>query len=205
MGTCNICGGASFIAGPKGRLTPGGDPPRCGDCGSLERHRSVRECLSRAPSELISWRRALHFAPDRSLDPEWFRSYEGSRYGGDNSIDLQAIDRPDSAYDFISLSSVLEFVPDDRRAFDELLRIGSPDCIIHCTFTPLAPASRHYDTPHGAFGRYHVYGPDLVERFDTQARGLVDLVVATIDPATGVTTPTHFFCRRSTDAQFLSM
>lgn len=203
MGTCNICGGTEFIPGPKGRLTGRGDPPRCRDCKSLERHRSLRACLSRVPAELLSWRRALHFAPDPSLDPLWFGSYEGSRYGGDNSIDLQAIDRPDGSYDFISLSSVLEFVPDDRQAFSELLRIGSSGCIIHCTFTPVAPVSRHYDAPHGAFGRHHVYGADLVDRFEIRPRGLDAVVVATVDPVTGVRTPTHFFCRRVADAETL--
>lgn len=182
-----------------------GGPPRCADCGSLERHRALRACLNRVPREFLSWRHAIHFAPDRSLDPAWFRSYEGSVYGRENSIDLQDIDRPDGSYDFISLSSVLEFVPDDRRAFAELVRIGSSKCVIHCTFTPFANTEgRHFDRPHGAFGRYHVFGSDTNERFATRAHGLTTLVRVVTDPATQTEESLHFFCRRVGDTEALS-
>ncbi len=124
MAVCNICGGTKFEPGPNGRRTPAGEPVRCSGCYSLERHRSLHQCLIRVPPALLAWRRAIQFAPDPSLDPAWFRSYEGSQYGGENNLDLQDINRPDGSYDFISLSSVLEFVPDDRRAFAELGRIG---------------------------------------------------------------------------------
>lgn len=189
--------------GPNGRLTPSGNPVRCASCSSLERHRALRACLERLPCETLSQRRALQFAPDASLDPNWFASFEGSRYGGENNLDLQAIDRPEGCYDLISLSSVLEFVPDDRRAFSELLRIGSANCIVHCTFTPFSNLSRHYSEPHGDFGRYHVYGRDVNERFETRSHGLTTLVVIAIDPVTGVTQPLHFFCRQAGDAEAL--
>jgi hypothetical protein len=152
---------------------------------------------------MLSWRRAIQFAPDPSLDPAWFHSYEGSQYGGENSLDVQNIDRPSDAYDFISLSSVLELVPDDRRAFRELLRIGSANCIIHCTFVPLAAATRHYDEPHGDFGRYHLYGLDVDEWFDTTLFDLTTLVTTGVDPVTGIEDPIHFFCRRDRDAEVL--
>jgi hypothetical protein len=206
MAVCNICGGAEFVPGPNDRLAETGAPPRCSGCFSLERHRSVRECFSRFPAELLGWRRAIQFAPDRSLDPGWFRSYEESQYEGENSIDLQEVDRPAGSYDLISLSSVLEFVPDDRRAFSELLRIGSPGCIVHCTFTPAATdaPTHHYDRPHGTFGRRHLYGTDLTEWFETAARGLTAVVTVAVDPVTGVEETVHFFCREPGDAEVLS-
>lgn len=196
---CNICGGNQFAPGPKGRLTQSGAPPRCAGCRSLERQRALRECLDRLPREMFSWRRALQFAPDGSLDPAWFRSYEASQYEGENSLDLQAIDRPADSYDFISLSSVLEFVPDDQRAFKELIRIASPNCLIHCTFTPVAQISRHSSEPYGAFGRYHLYGHDLNEWFDTASHGLTTLTSAAVDPVTGDMGEIHFFSRRDDD------
>lgn len=204
MDKCNICGGDRFEPGPNGRLAPSGARPRCSNCHSLERHRSLRACLSRLPHSMLSWRRAIQFAPDASLDATWFRSLEGSEFGGANSLDLQDISRPANSYDFISLSSVLEFVPNDRRAFSELLRVGTPDCIIHCTFNPLAEATAHYSEPHGAFGRLHLYGLDLDSWFETRTHGLTTVVATAIDPVTGVPEPIHFFCRRASDARDLS-
>jgi hypothetical protein len=203
---CNICGGREFVPGPNGRLSPAGAPPQCGSCRSLERQRSLRACLLRVPEETLSSRRAIQFAPDGSLDSAWFRSLETSTYGGENSIDLQEIDRAADSYDFISLSSVLEFIPDDRRAFAELARIGSESCILHCMFCSSlgAPQSTHFGEPHGTFGRYHDYGADLEEWFATSRRGLTTLMVGGVDPVTGHTEPHHFFCRQGRDAKVLA-
>lgn len=202
---CNICGGEEFAAGPNGRLTASGKPPRCAGCGSLERQRSVRACLVKVPPELLAWRGALQFAPDASLDPAWFRSFETSTFGGENSIDLQEIDRPDGSYDFISLSMVLEFVPDDRRGFAELARIGSRGCIIHNSSGSMlgAPASTHHDEPSGPFGRYHYYGGDFEKRLEVERHGFATVRVRAEDPVTQVPDVVHFFCRQESDAGVL--
>jgi hypothetical protein len=204
MAKCNVCGSDDFVPGPNGRLTLDGAPPRCVGCGSLERHRALRACLQLMPREFLSWRRAIHFAPECSLEPTWFRSYEKSRFGGENSIDLQAINRSSDSYDFISLSSVLEFVADDLRAFRELLRIGSSRCIVHCTFTPFAggPGS-HTAEPRGTFGRYHVFGTDVYERLEAKAQNVITMVATARDPVTGSEQTMHFFCRHAGDAQVL--
>lgn len=202
---CNICGGLEFVPGPNGRLTDDGAPPQCAGCRSLERQRSVRACLTQVPPEMLAWRRALHFAPDASLDPAWFHSFETSTYGGDNSIDLQEIDRADGSYDFISLSMVLEFVPDDRKAFAELTRIGSEGCVIHNSSgsTLSTETSTHHEEPHGSFGRYHYYGNDIVERFEIGRHGFSAVRVRAVDPVTGVPDVIHFFCRQESDADAL--
>jgi hypothetical protein len=206
MPVCNICGGREFVPGPNGRLAKSGAPPRCRSCGSLERQRSLRAFLSRLPAEMLSWRRAIQFAPDASLDPSRFRSFETSTYEGENSIDLQEIDRPDDSYDFISLSMVLEFVPDDRRAFGELVRVGSDACIIHTSPGSVlgAPTSTHHEEPHGSFGRHHYYGNDLEDWFETARRGLTTVSVRAVDPVTGTPDDVRFFCRREADAHTLS-
>jgi len=162
--------------------------------------------LSRIPPEVLSWRRAIQFAPDSSLDPGWFRSFETSTYEGANSIDLQEIDRPDNSYDFISLSMVLEFVVDDKRAFRELVRVGSDTCIIHNSSGSVvnAPTSTHYGEGHGAFGRFHYYGRDIEARFETARHSLSTLLVRSVDPVTGVPDDIHFFCRQRDDAELLS-
>ena len=174
---CPICGGSEFSAGPGGRMSTTGLPPRCVACGSLERHRSFRRLMLTIPRAMLGWRRALQFAPDRSIDPTWFASFEESQYGGTNSIDLQEIARADDRYDFISLSHVLEFVPDDRRAFAELARVGSDCCIIHITFASqfTAPISTHWPEPHGSYGRFHDYGRDVCEWLEVPQHGFVAL------------------------------
>lgn len=159
------------------------------------------------PKPMLAWRRALQFAPDSSLEESWFRSYEGSEYEGENSIDMQAIDRPDSSYDLISFSLVLEFVPDDRRAFDELVRVGSDDLILQITFNSglTDEESTHTGEPSGEFGIYHDYGRDFEERFGTASRGLSTLIAQMPDPVTGDTTyPFCFLCRRGNDARTLA-
>ena len=155
--------------------------------------------LARAPN-------CRQFAPDSSLDPGWFRSFETSTYEGANSIDLQEIDRPDNSYDFISLSMVLEFVVDDKRAFRELVRVGSDTCIIHNSSGSVvnAPTSTHYGEGHGAFGRFHYYGRDIEARFETARHSLSTLLVRSVDPVTGVPDDIHFFCRQRDDAELLS-
>lgn len=201
--SCNICGSREFVPGPNSRLTSSGAAPRCASCGSLERQRSLRACLVKVPPEMLAWRNALQFAPDVSLDPAWFRSFETSTFEGQNSIDLQEIDRPDGAYDFISLSMVLEFVPDDRRAFGELARIGSERCIIHNSSGSMleTPTSTHHERPNGPFGRYHYYGSDIEERLEVERHGFAAVRVQAEDPVTQVQDVVHLFCRREGDAE----
>jgi hypothetical protein len=207
VAACNICGGVEFEPGPRGRLSSDGGPPRCSQCGSLERHRALRRAFMLIPRPLLAWRRALQFAPDSSLDESWFRTYEGSKYEGENSIDMQAIDRPDGSYDFISLSLVLEFVPDDRKAFGELLRVGSEDLILHMTFSSglSTDETTHTEEPSGEYGHYHDYGRDFGEWFDTAGQGLSTLVIDVADPVTGDSTYKFcFLCRRRADAETLA-
>jgi hypothetical protein len=154
---------------------------------------------------MLAWRKALQFAPDASLDPTWFRSFETSSYGGENSIDLQEIDRPDGSYDFISLSMVLEFVPDDRKGFAELARIGSEGCIIHNSSGSMlgAPTSTHHQEPKGPFGRYHYYGNDIAERLEVERHCFSVVRVQAEDPVTRASDVVHFLCRQEADADVL--
>ncbi len=92
--SCNICGNNSFGRGPGGRLSSSGLPPRCDSCGSLERHRVVRSCFAQLREALdLSEMRALQFSKDPSVDPTWFAEREMSIFGGENSLDIQNIDR----------------------------------------------------------------------------------------------------------------
>ncbi|KPL52831.1 class I SAM-dependent methyltransferase [Prosthecomicrobium hirschii] len=194
---CTVCGGTVFSPGPAGRLSESGKPPHCTRCGSLERHRANRALFQHLPIGVLSWRRALQFSPDVALAPAWFASLEVSVYGGQNSLDLQKIDRPDDSYDFISLSHVLEFVPDDRASFRELTRILSPAGLIHLVVSrPLSrETSQDFETATGVHQYFHLYGRDFAVRFGLAEAGLHLLVVQTADPVTGDTEAVHLIAK----------
>ncbi len=194
---CNICGGTTFSAGPAGRLTADGKPPHCTQCGSLERHRANRRIFESLPVGFLSWRRGLQFGPDLALSPVWFRTFEISIYGGANSLDLQRISRADGSYDFVSLSHVLEFVPDDHLSFRELVRILSADGLIHLVLSQSDGRSNSLDFPEatGTHGYFHLYGRDFADRFRLRERDLYLLIVASRDPVTGAGEVTHLIAR----------
>lgn len=198
---CTICGGTEFEPGPAGRMTADGLPPRCSTCWSLERHRGFRALAERLPRSLLSWRRAIQFAPDGTLESGWFRSLELSAYGGENSIDVRSIPRADASYDFISLSQVLDFVKEDRAAFAEIARIASPTAIVHLVFTSnmQAEESTHYAEPRGTHGRFHEYGRDVIDWLGAPERGFETVVAQARDPVTRVGTPNFFLCRAESD------
>jgi hypothetical protein len=151
---------------------------------------------------MLAWRRALHFAPDRSLPSELFSRYEASDYGGENSIDVRSIPREDGTYDFVSLSQVLDFVREDRAAFAEIARIASEVAIVHLAFTSAMshPRSDHYSEPSGRHGRMHEYGRDVFEHLRARYFGFAVLEVTTTDSSTGVTQPAYLLTRQKSDA-----
>jgi SAM-dependent methyltransferase len=204
-GTCCVCGGHAFGPGPAGRMSATGVPPCCTKCGALERHRSLRQLLETFPAAAFSWRRALQFSPDVAVRPEWFRSFEVSVYGGPTSLDLQAIDRPDASYDFITLNHVLEFVPDARGSFRELMRVMSPRGILAVGFSNLDSRDNtsDHEVPQGMHGYYHLFGQDIGTYLSLDALGVYYVGLSQIDRVTGTRETTHFFCRDRDDIEVL--
>lgn len=199
--TCNICGGSTFRTGPSGRMAENGALPGCSQCGSLERHRATRELFNKFPIGMLSWRRALQFSPDVALSASWFKSMEVSDYEGDSPLDLQAIDRPDGSYDFITLSHVLEFVPDDYASVSELLRIMSPRALLHMTLSRPLSRAKSQDflssvATTGDHRYFHLYGRDFAERFNLREHGVNMAVVMITDPVTQVSEAVHFFAKQ---------
>ena len=200
-GSCDICGGTAFAAGPGGRLAASGKPPRCEGCDALERHRALRRLMEWLPAAALSWRRGLQFSRDPSLRPEWFRSFEVSVYNGANSLDLTRLDRADASYDFVSLNMVLEFIPDAKTAFAELMRILAPDGILQIGFSHAEgrAATLDYPAEQGDYGKgqgyFHLFGRDLAGYFELSRLGGSCVVLSESDAATGVATDFHFFAK----------
>jgi SAM-dependent methyltransferase len=189
MSLCNICGGHSFGSGPSGRLAETGLASRCLACGSLERHRVARKIIDaiRSPAHFAGYR-LMRFSPDPIVDESWFASAELSIYGGENSLDLQAIDCPDSAYDIIICSHVLEHVGDDARALGELIRILSPQgfliLIVPRVLTGSMTEDWGFPDPAKNY-HYRGYGRDFDARLVNILPNVHIMAAALPDPVTG--------------------
>jgi SAM-dependent methyltransferase len=126
---CNVCGSHRFEPGFRGRLM-NGIPPACVECKTVERHRAIYRVYSELRPLLNQWR-ALHFAPDHSVDPEWFKSYRSSIYGTSSSLDMLATGLPDNSFEIVMSNHVLEHVPEPVLALNECLRLVGPTGIVH--------------------------------------------------------------------------
>lgn len=165
MAVCNICLNDTFGAGPGGRMSVAGTPPRCEKCQSLERHRIYRKVFQQLADESFKACKFLQFSPDRTVDPEWFASYEVSTYGGDNSLDLQKIEKESHSYDIVMCNHVLEHVPYDNSALNELLRITKHDGFIFLTVPSPFTQTRTKDWGYAKeedHGHYRIYGQDFI-------------------------------------------
>jgi len=186
--TCNICGGLRYEPGPNGRPSRQGLSPRCADCGSLERHRRLRTVYGNLPASYLASLEVLQLSPDIGVEPSWFGRYEVSKYEGDNSLDLEAIERADGAYDLLICNHVLEHVRDDRRGYQELLRVTRATGLVQITvpspYTQESTRDWGYPRPE-AHGHYRGYGRDIVEMFSDAAPEAKVLEIEVHDPVTG--------------------
>lgn len=172
---CPICGNTKFGRGPNGRSGINGTLPWCAKCGSLERHRALH-VLWQELRPISRDKKALQisFEPTFGEGGDYFASLEKSIYGGENSLDIQAINRPANSYDIVICNHVLEHVPDDRAAFGELLRICGNGVLELMVPMPLRlAATTDWGKPDKSnHGHYRVYGADMWQRFDTRCHVL---------------------------------
>ena len=167
----------------------------CWRCGSHERHRAQWLLLDRLRPELLTDRRALlHFSPEWCLRRR-FAALPLLRYvtsdldpaqDADLRLDITRLDLPDSAFDAVICSHVLEHVADDASAMRELRRITAPGgwCLV------MVPLDLHreqtYEDPsivdprerERAFLQHdHVrlYAPDIAQRLRVAGFG-VDVI-----------------------------
>lgn len=154
----------------------------CPECGASPRERLVNLCLDTAALSLRAKARVLHLAPsEKSLVARFraagdvvFGDLEPSRY---DVCDIQRVDLMDmshlGAFDLIYASHVMEHVPNDGRAFQNMysqLRPGGQVWILvpmhdastdegHAGMTPLERERRF-----GQWDHVRQYGPDLLDR-----------------------------------------
>lgn len=135
---CCPCCGRTFrhflSAGADRRLNV-----RCPNCRSLERHRFVWLFLERKTELLSSTHSLLHVAPERCFYEQLIQvptlNYmpvdkftEGNSYPSRiKNMDITAIPSPDNSFDAILCSHVLEHIPDEATALQELHRVLKPN------------------------------------------------------------------------------
>lgn len=164
MTNCNICGCSEFGLGPSGRLSATGLKPRCIKCSSLERHRSYRKVMEQLAEAGLFQGKALQFSEDLSANRAWFSKYEVSVYNGNNSLDVQNIDRPQNEYRVVICNHVLEHVADDRRALQEMVRVLEPDGILFLAVPDPVRRPKTIDWGYAKesdHGHFRIYGADI--------------------------------------------
>jgi SAM-dependent methyltransferase len=171
---CPCCGG-SFRRMSRQRISGwGGICPRC---RSHPRHRAIALLLARGD---LPGRRLLHFAPEPLFDPVFARLPGIERVTADLHapadlrLDVSHMDLPDSSFDLILCSHVLEHVPDDSAAMRGLHRVLT-DGGLALVLVPYRPRVTTYEDPSitspldrmVAFGQQdhvRIYGTDLPDR-----------------------------------------
>ncbi|MBG9377928.1 methyltransferase domain-containing protein [Panacibacter sp. DH6] len=191
------CCGATFVT-----FLPAGIQKRpnaaCLKCGSLERHRALSLYFKDNPGLFKAHNRLLHVAPEKIFSI-YFQSRKDIEYV---AIDLEpdaydyapatiAMDLTDlqfdaDNFDIIICSHVLEHVPDDAKAMQEMYRVLKPGgwAIINVPVDPNRTKTFEDPTIHDPVKRtelfnqpdhVRVYGKDYVDRL--QAAGFVVEVI----------------------------
>jgi SAM-dependent methyltransferase len=180
--------GASFprrcsVCGYEGRFQAAGKPrridARCPKCGSAERYRLMALWLDRAGGFLRN-ANVLHFAPEKGL-AALLKTRVG-RYvsadiqpgRADLTLNIEAIDAPDSSYDCVVCSHVLEHV-DDKKALAEVYRVLKPGGLALIMLPVIEGWARTYENPtvvtpedrmrhYGQSDHVRYYGADVRDR-----------------------------------------
>lgn len=100
---------------------------------SLERHRLLWLYLNRETDFFISHKKVLHFAPEQAFYRR-FRNQKNLDYTttdlfsplADVKADICNLPFEDNTYDLILCNHVLEHIPDDTKAMEELYRVLKP-------------------------------------------------------------------------------
>lgn len=180
---CNICGGTNFDFGPSSRLSISRRPPLCTQCISLERHRVVRAMFDTFPDALLKGTRCLQFSPDPALDPKRFEEILVSVWGGQNSLDMQAIDMPDASFDWVYSSHVINHVPDAPAALREMLRVVGDGCIVlNVGGSVFNYATADSDKMFGADRQFKLYGTLYADEIQAILPDVAVLELVAIDP-----------------------
>lgn len=179
---CNLCGweGNKFYAMVIRGYTR--KNVVCRLCGSSERHRLLGFYLLR-DSCLKTGMNILDIAPIRSFESlvkKYGCNYTSIDIGENRAMikmDITQMDFPDSVFDLIICSHVLEHVKDDVKALKELYRVLKAEgkCIIIVPFNSNRLETIEYEKP-DPYMEDHVrdYGKDVLGRINSSGFNVED-------------------------------
>lgn len=169
----------------KYQVIGGGYRPNClcPKCGSKDRERLLYQFLQRK-TDLFSDtpKRVLHIAPEKNLKKALqkqsqlnYLNADLAAGAADVQMDITQIDYPDNYFDVILCNHVLEHIPNDQKAMQELYRVLKPHgwAILQVPFAEkLAktyedfsitdPAER--EIHFGQFDHVRIYGQDYPQK-----------------------------------------
>lgn len=165
----------------------------CPVCYSFGRQRFLWYCIENSFIEIKPGLRILHIAPEMCIRHHLEKiTHDGQYFTGDLNeedvdiqIDITNITQPDSSYDLIICSHVMEHVPDDDRALSEFHRILKAEgkLIIQ---VPLSGSKQTYEnnnitTPqerasaYGQSDHLRLYGLDFMNKIRSHGYNLTVL------------------------------
>ena len=170
--TCPIC----RYSGPFEDVNPSTGlrkHAKCPYCGSLERHRLQYLVIQVVLEGLNTTKMSmLHFAPEplfRNFFSKRFGKYETADLEMEDvhyKVDLQSLPFADATYDFVFASHVLEHIPNDIKAIEEIRRILKSNgmAILHVPLVAKKTIEYPEPNPHEAC---HVRAPgyDYFDRY----------------------------------------
>lgn len=177
---CSVCNSRLSKLGPAGiKQRPNAT---CPVCGSLERHRMLWKYFQEE-TDLLSGiqKKMLHIAPEPCFFRQ-FRKVSAIDYLTADLVnpamvqmDITNIQFPNNSFDVIYCSHVLEHIPDDRKAMQELARVlkpsgwailqvpmGSQPTQEDLSITDPQERTRRY----GQSDHVRMYGPDYKDRLE---------------------------------------
>ncbi len=138
---------------------------QCPNCSALERHRLQYVVVQSVLSDKdASQMKMLHIAPEtffRDFFLKRFGKYETAdlnREDVDHRVDLTNLPFPDCTFDFVFASHVLEHIPEDHMALQEIRRILKPAgmAVLPVPVVSMKTVEYPEPNPHEA---YHVRAP----------------------------------------------
>ncbi|WP_342804686.1 class I SAM-dependent methyltransferase [Alteromonas sp. M12] len=145
------------------------DNARCFICGCLDRERLIYMFLKLQPSLLSDNIKVLHFAPETVLRRKLksiFSNYITADLNAKNvdmTIDMTDIPFPDEHFDLIIANHILEHIPDDKKALNELKRVLKNNTGAAILQVPISLNSEHtYEdlSINTEEGRLHAFGQE---------------------------------------------
>ena len=179
----------------------------CPNCESQARHRFMWSLLEREWRDTTPPVQLLHVAPEECLARRFRSSPSVARYvtldrgspGVDVHADLTATGLPDSSFDAIVCSHVLEHIPDDHAAIREMFRLlrrhgvayvqvpfsqESPTTDEDPSVTDPAERERRFT----GFDHVRLYGRDVADRLRGEGFDVTEIRPADILDSTAIST-----------------